>query len=98
MKKKMRIYEFVIFGSLYKACGLILGAVAGVIDIGASWLSDVKEGVCRDAFWLNKEQCCWSANDTTLDYDRCKQVPYFFDYKTEFFFLPKQSQRSRSVL
>ena len=51
------------------------GAVAGVIDIGASWLSDVKEGVCRDAFWLNKEQCCWSANDTALDdYDRCKQV------------------------
>ena len=55
-----------------------VGAVAGVIDIGASWLSDVKEGVCRDAFWLNKEQCCWSANDTTLDdYDRCKQVTIF---------------------
>ena len=54
---------------------LYIGAVAGIIDIGASWLSDVKEGVCRDAFWLNKEQCCWSANDTALDnYDRCKQV------------------------
>ena len=26
------------------------------------------------------------------------QVPYFFGYKTEFFSLPKQSQRSRSVL
>ena len=25
-------------------------------------------------------------------------VPYFFGYKTEFFFLPKQSQRSRSIL
>ena len=25
-------------------------------------------------------------------------IPYFFGYKTEFFFLPKQSQRSRSVL
>ena len=25
-------------------------------------------------------------------------LPYFFGYKTEFFFLPKQSQRSRSVL
>ena len=27
-----------------------------------------------------------------------KAVPYFFGYKTEFFFLPKQSQRSRSIL
>ena len=26
------------------------------------------------------------------------KIPYFFGYKTEFFFLPKQSQRSRSVL
>ena len=25
-------------------------------------------------------------------------IPYFFGYKTEFFFLPKQSQKSRSVL
>ena len=25
-------------------------------------------------------------------------VPYFFGYKTEFFFHPKQSKRSRSVL
>ena len=55
-------------------CYILTGGVAGVIDIGASWLSDVKEGICRDAFWLNKEQCCWSANDTTLEYDRCKQV------------------------
>ncbi|XP_060553392.1 H(+)/Cl(-) exchange transporter 3-like [Ruditapes philippinarum] len=49
------------------------GALAGLIDIGASWLSDIKEGICRDAFWLNREQCCWSANDTTLDEERCSQ-------------------------
>ncbi|XP_053399925.1 H(+)/Cl(-) exchange transporter 4-like isoform X2 [Mercenaria mercenaria] len=53
--------------------GVAAGALAGVIDIGASWLSDIKEGICRDAFWLNKEQCCWSANDTTLDEERCSQ-------------------------
>ena len=53
---------------------ILTGALAGIVDIGTSWLSDVKEGVCKDAFWLNKEQCCWSANDTTLEYDRCKQV------------------------
>lgn len=52
----------------------VSGVLAGVIDIGASWLSDIKEGVCRDAFWLNKEQCCWSSNDTKLDEDTCSQV------------------------
>lgn len=53
--------------------GVAAGSLAGVIDIGASWLSDIKEGICRDAFWLNREQCCWSANDTTFDEDRCSQ-------------------------
>ena len=27
-----------------------------------------------------------------------QELPYFFGYKTVFFFLPKQSQKSRSVL
>ena len=26
------------------------------------------------------------------------KIPYFFSYKTEFFFLPEQSQKSRSLL
>ncbi|XP_049819750.1 H(+)/Cl(-) exchange transporter 5 isoform X2 [Aethina tumida] len=43
--------------------GLFTGAVAGVIDIGASWMTDLKFGICPQAFWLNKEQCCWSFND-----------------------------------
>ncbi|XP_052283214.1 H(+)/Cl(-) exchange transporter 4-like isoform X2 [Dreissena polymorpha] len=53
--------------------GIIAGCLAGVIDIGASWLSDIKEGICMDAFWLNREQCCWSSNDTHLSGDHCKQ-------------------------
>ena len=64
---------------------LILGALAGLIDIGASWLSDIKEGVCRDAFWLNREQCCWSANDTTLDEERCSQVSSMFSIAPNIF-------------
>jgi len=27
-----------------------------------------------DAFWLNREQCCWVANDTTFDQEACAQV------------------------
>ena len=53
---------------------MISGVCAAVIDIGTSWMFDLKEGVCMDAFWLNREQCCWVANDTTFDQEGCAQV------------------------
>nr|CAD7265038.1 unnamed protein product [Timema shepardi] len=53
--------------------GLFTGAVAGVIDIGASWMADLKFGICPQAFWLNREQCCWSSNETTFDDGNCSQ-------------------------
>lgn len=53
--------------------GLFTGIVAGVIDIGASWMSDLKYGICPQAFWLNQIQCCWSANQTTFDKGDCSQ-------------------------
>ncbi|PAA85153.1 hypothetical protein BOX15_Mlig004466g2 [Macrostomum lignano] len=43
------------------------GLVAGVVDIGTNWMSDLRSGICVEAFWFNKEQCCWSANDTGFD-------------------------------
>ncbi|KAK6975803.1 H(+)/Cl(-) exchange transporter 3-like isoform X1, partial [Biomphalaria glabrata] len=49
--------------------GLAAGTCAGIVDIGTSWMSDLKEGVCLDAFWFNREQCCWSGssnNETSL--------------------------------
>lgn len=54
--------------------GLASGCVAGVIDIGASWMTDLKLGICPQAFWLNREQCCWSSNETTFDSGNCSQV------------------------
>ncbi|XP_029170637.1 H(+)/Cl(-) exchange transporter 5 isoform X1 [Nylanderia fulva] len=53
--------------------GLFTGVAAGVIDIGASWMTDLKFGICPQAFWLNKEQCCWSYNETTFDGGNCSQ-------------------------
>ncbi len=47
--------------------GLCSGMMAGVIDIGATWLTDLKFGLCPSAFYLNKEQCCWSSNETVID-------------------------------
>ena len=47
--------------------GILSGIVAGVVDIGATWLTDIKLGICPSAFYLNKEQCCWSSNETVVD-------------------------------
>ncbi|PAA72866.1 hypothetical protein BOX15_Mlig029836g1, partial [Macrostomum lignano] len=50
------------------------GLVAGVVDIGTTWMSDLRDGICAEAFWFNKEQCCWSSNDTTFDDEQaCRQ-------------------------
>lgn len=53
--------------------GVCTGVVAGVIDIGATWMTDLKFGICPQAFWFNREQCCWSSNLTTFDHGNCSQ-------------------------
>ncbi|GBL78185.1 H(+)/Cl(-) exchange transporter 4, partial [Araneus ventricosus] len=53
--------------------GVAAGSVAGFIDIGEGWMKDLKEGICPEAFWLNKEQCCWSSNETFYEGDECDQ-------------------------
>lgn len=53
--------------------GITAGAVAGVIDIGAGWMKDLKEGICHEVFYLNREQCCWSSNDTVFEGFHCHQ-------------------------
>lgn len=52
--------------------GLAAGLSAGVIDIGASWMTDLKLGICPENFWFNKESCCWS-DDNTFDEEGCQQ-------------------------
>ncbi|CAG0894404.1 unnamed protein product [Cyprideis torosa] len=56
--------------------GIAAGTCASLIDIGASWMVDLREGICPAAFWLNKEQCCWGS-DETLSYEggsgECKE-------------------------
>ncbi|KAJ3210704.1 hypothetical protein HDU67_005079 [Dinochytrium kinnereticum] len=39
--------------------GILTGWIAGYIDIGAGWLSDIKEGYCSAGFYLNRKFCCW---------------------------------------
>jgi chloride channel 3/4/5 len=40
---------------------------AGLIDISFKWMSNLKSGVCKDTFWLDREQCCWDAKDANRD-------------------------------
>ncbi|XP_076069932.1 chloride channel protein 3 isoform X2 [Oratosquilla oratoria] len=77
-KKKNSILDWIISGHdawsgwlCVFLVGLIAGVVAGTIDIGASWMSDLRFGICPEAFWFNKEQCCWSSNETYYDGDNC---------------------------
>ncbi|XP_067303286.1 H(+)/Cl(-) exchange transporter 3 isoform X1 [Pseudorasbora parva] len=80
-KKKESAWEFT--KSLYDAwsgwlvvtlTGLASGALAGLIDIAADWMNDLKEGVCLSAMWFNHEQCCWGSNETTFaERDKCPQ-------------------------
>ncbi|KAI8851039.1 chloride channel [Chytridium lagenaria] len=39
--------------------GILTGWIAGYIDIGSGWLSDIKEGYCSAGFYLNRKFCCW---------------------------------------
>lgn len=63
--------------------GVVTGTVAGIIDIGSSWMTDLKFGICPDAFWLNMEQCCWSSNETTFAgvEGNCSQVFMHFSWR-----------------
>uniref|UniRef100_A0A6G1SM83 H(+)/Cl(-) exchange transporter 3 n=1 Tax=Aceria tosichella TaxID=561515 RepID=A0A6G1SM83_9ACAR len=53
--------------------GVVAGAVASVIDIATGWMKDLREGICQGAFYLNREQCCWSLNDTIFEGAHCSK-------------------------
>ncbi|XP_032698940.1 H(+)/Cl(-) exchange transporter 5 isoform X4 [Lontra canadensis] len=54
--------------------GLLSGSLAGLIDISAHWMTDLKEGICTDGFWFNHEHCCWNSDHVTFeDRDKCPE-------------------------
>ncbi|CAF0925786.1 unnamed protein product [Adineta ricciae] len=44
-----------------------IGIIAAIVDIGAIWLANIKTGICLPAFYLSREQCCWTASNQTYD-------------------------------
>jgi len=45
-----------------------------MVDIGASWMSDLKHGICPPAFWFNREQCCYPAKQSVFEEGNCSTV------------------------
>jgi len=61
--------------------GLSSGLLAAIVDIGVNWITHIKDGICVNAFWLNKPQCCWANRRVTYDgygNPRCPEV-YFLN-------------------
>ena len=51
--------------------GVCSGILAGVIDVGAAWMSDLKEGICVSWPYYDREACCWLSNQTSFNVDHC---------------------------
>ena len=41
-----------------------IGIIAAIVDIGATWMTHIKTGLCLPAFYLPREQCCVSTLTT----------------------------------
>ncbi|TPX50469.1 hypothetical protein SeLEV6574_g00870 [Synchytrium endobioticum] len=54
----LRIFDASQAWLLVGAVGLLMGLLAASIDIATSWLSDIRDGYCTEAFYLNRKFCC----------------------------------------
>ncbi|TVY84296.1 putative chloride channel protein, partial [Lachnellula suecica] len=50
--------------------GIAIGMNAAVLNIITEWLSDVKLGYCKNAFYLNESFCCWGEENGCEDWHR----------------------------
>ncbi|CAF0990951.1 unnamed protein product [Rotaria sp. Silwood1] len=64
--------------------GLSAGVIAAVIDIGTNWISHLKQGICLNAFWLNREQCCWASRELQYDNVNSEECPEWFTWPQVF--------------
>jgi chloride channel 3/4/5 len=63
------------------ALGVGAGTIAAVLDLVVEWLTDLKFGTCRGAWYVSRSVCCHSAADSddcadfVLWADRFREVP-----------------------
>lgn len=61
--------------------GAIVGLVAGSLDTLALWLSDLRDGTCDYAFYLNKRACCSGLEPHEICYE-WKTWPQVFNIRS----------------
>ena len=54
----VRIYDVCCSWFIIVTTGLLVGFTAAYLDVVSAWLSDLRQGVCRDSFWLDRNSCC----------------------------------------
>lgn len=64
--------------------GVSSGLMAGIVDIGSNWFTHIKDGICANAFWLNREQCCWASKNVTYDRYNNPRCPEWFNWPQAF--------------
>lgn len=60
--------------------GLSSGMAAAIVDIGTNWMTNIKDGLCVNAFWLNKAQCCWASKNISYDKFNNPKCPEWFTW------------------
>lgn len=41
--------------------GVFTGLASVYVNLATTWLSDLREGICTDTFYLNRDFCCWQS-------------------------------------
>lgn len=54
--------------------GAAIGLNAAFLNIITEWLSDVKLGYCKTAFYLNESFCCWGEDNGCADWHRWSSI------------------------
>jgi chloride channel 3/4/5 len=49
--------------------GAAIGLNAAILNIITEWLSDVKLGYCKTAFYLNESFCCWGEENGKFEWE-----------------------------
>ncbi|PQE23923.1 voltage gated chloride channel protein [Rutstroemia sp. NJR-2017a WRK4] len=55
--------------------GIAIGVNAAFLNIITEWLSDIKLGYCKTAFYLNESFCCWGEDNGCADWHRWSSFP-----------------------
>lgn len=57
--------------------GIVIGLNAAALNIATEWLADIKMGYCKTAWYLNKDFCCYGADEGCDEWRRWTSYEFF---------------------